>query len=161
MADTEQDALDALADASAGIAAGVRASLPGWAEERVGVIVAAWGRHDDDERERILTDARRAGQAAAERVGAEMDRLFALDPDEQRVTPLQIVRTAYREVTPVLANAGIPPVERDEFDERAFPDDAYGLVPASLRDLGGDALHDLQIRWGVARTTLHHLRRRS
>jgi hypothetical protein len=51
----------------------------------------------------------------------------------------------------VLAAAGIPPVERDEFLERSFPDDAYGVTPASLADLGDPDLGPLQLAWGLAK----------
>ena len=61
------------------------------------------------------------------------------------------MRSAYREPTAVLAAAGIPPVERDEFDERAWPDDRYGLVVHDLGDLGDDELAPLQFAWGLAK----------
>ncbi len=71
--------------------------------------------------------------------------------EAQRSTPLEIVRRAYREPTAVLAAAGIPPVERDEFAERAWPDDTYGLVVHGLGDLGDDDLAPLQMAWGMAK----------
>jgi hypothetical protein len=61
------------------------------------------------------------------------------------------VRTATRDVTGVLAAAGIPPVERDAFAERAFPDDLYDVTPATLSDLGDDELGPLQLAWGLAK----------
>ena len=46
--------------------------------------------------------------------------------------------------------AGVPPVVRDEFQMRRFPDDEYGLTPASLarprRQVG-----DLALAWGAAK----------
>ena len=61
------------------------------------------------------------------------------------------MRSAYREPTAVLDAAGIPPVERDEFDERAWPDDRYGLVSHDLGDLGDADLAPLQLAWGMAK----------
>jgi hypothetical protein len=54
-------------------------------------------------------------------------------------------------VTAVLEAAGIPPVERDEFAERMFPDDRYDVTPATLADLGDDDLGPLQLAWGLAK----------
>ena len=91
------------------------------------------------------------GATATARVVAELRALFALDPAAQRATPLEIVRSAYREPTAVLAAAGIPPVARDDFDERAWPDDRYGLVPRTLGDLGDPDLAPLHFAWGMAK----------
>ena len=76
----------------------------------------------------------------AVRTVAELRDFFATDPAWQRTTPLAIVRTLRREATSVLAAAGVPPVERDPFDTRSFPDHVYTLVPQSLADLGDDDL---------------------
>jgi hypothetical protein len=129
----------------------VARTLPGWVVTTVAFIADAWGRLDDDTRARLDADAVTAGEAAGARVVASLGAFFATPPDEQRTTPLEIVRTATREVTAVLAAAGIPPVERDAFAERAFPDDHYGVTPATLADLGDDDLGPLQLAWGLAK----------
>ncbi len=64
------------------------------------------------------------------------------------------MRTAYREPTAVLAAAGIPAVQRDAFDERAWPDDRYGLVPHTLGDLGDPDLAPLHLAWGMAKSAV-------
>jgi hypothetical protein len=133
------------------IVGGVRTCLPGWVERQVAGILAAWGRLDPGERERVVDEARSAGRAAAERVCAELDALFALEPGAQRTTPLEIVRSAYREPTAVLRAAGVPEVVRDGFHERAWPDDVYGLVPRTFADLGDDDLAPLHLAWGLAK----------
>ena len=79
---------------------------------------------------------------------------FAADPAAQGATPLEIVRSAYREPTAVLEAAGVPPVERDGFDERAWPDDRYGLVPRTLGDLGDPDLAPLMLAWGMAKAAV-------
>ena len=61
------------------------------------------------------------------------------------------MRSAYREPTAVLEAAGIPPVERSEFDERAWPDDRYGLVVHDLGALGDEDLAPLHFAWGMAK----------
>jgi hypothetical protein len=152
--DDEQRGLALLQEASDAILAGVERELPGWVERSVTHILDAWGRTLPDVRARADRDAVDAGRAATDRVVGELRALLALDAADQRSTPLEIVRHAYREPTLVLAAAGIPPVERDEFAERAWPDDTYGLVVHGLGDLGDDDLAPLQMVWGVAKAKL-------
>lgn len=134
------------------IVAGVERCLPGWVERQVERILDAWDRLSPDERDRVRVEARAAGAAATERVAGTLRELLTAEPDAQAATPLQIVRSAYREPTAVLAAAGVPPVVRDEFDERAWPDDRYGLVPRDLGDLGDERLAPLHLAWGLAKS---------
>ena len=147
----EQRNLRLLAESGATIAEGVEAELAGWVERQVARILDAWGRTDPSTRARAERAAVDAGRAATTRVGAELRALFALDPSEQRATPLEIVRGAYREPTAVLEAVGIPPVARSDFDERAWPDDRYGLVIHDLGDLGDTELAPLHFAWGMAK----------
>ena len=57
-------------------------------------------------------------------------------------------------------DAGVPPVTRDPFAQRAFPGDDYDLSPASLADVD-PALTDLGIAWGAAKAFEHKRRHRS
>jgi hypothetical protein len=149
--DDEEHALGLLREASTAIVAGVERDLPGWVQRSVTGILDAWGRAEPEVRVRAEREAVDAGRVASDRVLGELRSLFALDPAEQRATPLQIVRSAYREPTVVLARAGISPVERDEFAERAWPDDEYNLVIHGLGDLGDDELAPFQLAWGLAK----------
>jgi len=108
----------------------------------------------------VVRDARVAGERARVEVGAALRVLFAQDVDDQRVNPLAIVRGAVRYPTEVLRVAGVPPVVRDEFDERAFPDDLYALTPASFADVD-PALHEPGLLWGAAKAHAHLTRRRT
>ncbi len=157
--DDEQRGLALLHEASDAILGGVARELPGWVERSVTFILDAWGRTPPDVRERAERGALDAGRAATDRVVAELRSLFALDVEEQRSTPLEIVRRAYREPTAVLAAVGIPPVERDDFAERAWPDDTYGLVVHGLGDLGDEDLAPLQMAWGLAKAKVMRARR--
>jgi hypothetical protein len=152
-------ALARLDETGAAIVAGVERQLPGWARAQVERLLDAWGRAPADARVRAEAQSAEAGDAAARRVVAELRALFAVDPARQQATPLEIVRTAYREPTAVLAAAGVPPIVRDEFDERAWPDDDYGLVPRTLGDLGDPELAPLHLAWGMAKTTVLRARR--
>ncbi len=92
--------------------------------------------------------------AATRRVLADLRDLFDAPPAAQGVTPLQLVRRAVAEPTAVLAGAGVPPVARDAFEERALPDDRYDLAPRALRDLGDEALGPVQLAWGMAKAAV-------
>ena len=135
-------ALAMLREIGDAIVAGCRArgARRGWCG-RSTRILDAWGRLD-----RAAARARRAaarrGRARRGRAGRRPSsrRCSRTDPAEQRATPLEIVRDrvpgADRDRA---AAAGVPEVVRDPFDERAWPDDRYGLVPRTLGDLGDPA----------------------
>ena len=55
-------------------------------------------------------------------------------------------------LTKVLHAAGVPPVVRDEFAVRSFPDDDYDVTPAAFCDLD-HALHEPVLASGA--TTAH------
>jgi hypothetical protein len=155
----EARALARLDETGAAIVAGVERQVPGWARAQVDRLLDAWRRAPADARVRAEAQSAQAGAAAARRIVAELRALFAVDPAQQQATPLEVVRTAYREPTAVLAAAGVPPIVRDEFDERAWPDDDYGLVPRTLGDLGDPELAPLHLAWGMAKATVIRARR--
>jgi hypothetical protein len=155
----ETRALARLDEMGAAIVAGVDARVPAWARAQVERLLDAWGGASAVARTRAEVESAVAGEAAADRIVAELRALFTLDPEQQRATPLEIVRTAYREPTSVLDAAGVPPVVRDEFDERAWPDDVYGLVPRTLGDLGDPDLAPLHLAWGLAKAAVLRARR--
>jgi hypothetical protein len=125
-----------------------------WVLRAVTAIVEAYGRLDAATRAQTLAAARPAGDAAARRVASELRALFDLDPADQRVTPLEIIRSLRREATAVLQGAGIPEVERDTYDSRAFPDDIYGIVPKSVAELGDEALGGALLAWGIGKAKM-------
>ncbi len=112
----------------------------------------AWDRLGPEQRAAVDTRLQGAVGAATRRVGVELAALVATAPAAQRSTPLEVVRTAVREPTVVLAEAGVGAVARDEFEERSFPDDPYGLTPRTFADLGDDSLGPLHLVWGLAKT---------
>jgi hypothetical protein len=144
-----QEHATALADA-------IEAALPGWVERSVERVLVAWlGKADA----KVMARAGEAGEAAAANVGGAVRALLATDVDEQRTTPLTILRGAVRYPTAVLRDAGVPPVVRDEYQERAFPDDDYDLTPASFADVSPE-VGELGITWGAAKAMVHLNRRR-
>lgn len=107
----------------------------------------------------------RADAAAAARDGAcwTIERLrstLEVDVDAQRVNPLQVLREAVRFPSVVLSRAGVPPVVRDEYDERINPDDIYGIGPAHWNDID-ESLTEPGIVWGAAKASTVLQRRRA
>ena len=140
----------ALADA-------VEAALPSWVEGCVErVLVAGGGDADPD----VMAEASVAGRRAAEEVGRRVRELLALDVDDQRDTPLALLREAVGYPTGVLRRGGAPPVERDDFARRSFPADDYDLVPANLADIAPE-LAEPGLVWGAAKAHVHLTRRRA
>lgn len=125
--------------------------MPEWVEHSVRQRLVDWTGGADPE---AMTQAAAAGRQASEEVGAELRRLLAADVDEQWTNPLALLRGAVRFPTEVLRRAGVPPIVRDEFDERHFPDDDYGLAPRTFADVH-PSLHDLGLAWGAAKAHVH------
>ena len=133
----------ALADA-------IVAALPGWVERCVASRLPA---PDPAASEA----ARDAGRRAATEVGAEVRALLAADIDDQRTTPLALLRRAVRYPTEVLRAAGAPPVDRDPIQVRLMPDDLYDLSPANFADVD-PALAEPGLVWGAAKALAHRRR---
>ncbi|MEZ5181662.1 MAG: hypothetical protein R2702_07290 [Acidimicrobiales bacterium] len=153
---TNPDELELARHATA-LADGIERALPGWTEAAVARIADAW--RPGLARE-LAGEAAAAGRAAVADVAPRVRALLAADVDAQAQGPLALVREAVRHPTAVLAAAGVGPVVRDEFDERAFPDDVYGLAPAAFADLD-PALGELGLVWGAAKAHVVLRRRRA
>ena len=99
-----------------------------------------------------------AGLEAQQEVAAQLRALVAADVDAQRTTPLAVVRAAVVRTRPRCSTRpGVPPVPRDPFVSERFPDDPYGLTPASLAALDPE-LGELAIAWGAAKAMAHRRR---
>jgi hypothetical protein len=136
------------------LAEGISAALPTWVVGCVEAVMTAWAGSVPAE---VAVAAQQAGDRAQDEVGRLVSELLSLDIDEQRTTPLALARSAVRYPTAVLQAAGVPPVERDAFAEQAFPDDIYGLSPATLSDLDPE-LAEPGIAWGAAKAWEHRRR---
>ena len=86
-----------------------------------------------------------------------MRALLAADVDEQRTTPLTLLREAVVYPAAVLREGRVPPVERDEFSRTRLPDDDYDLAPATFADVD-PSLHELGLVWGAAKAWTHKQR---
>ena len=129
---------------------GVRSHLAAYLVSEAARVADAWGL-TATARARVDDELPGAAATATERVTAELTELLALDPADQRATPLEIVRSAVREPSEVLRAAGVSPVVRDELDERHLPGDVYDLTPRALGDLGDPDLGPELLAWGLAK----------
>lgn len=154
--DDADDAV-ALARYADALAVGVEAALGPWVERSVASVLDQWRPGQVSE---WADAAHRAGEAAVSDVGPRVRELLSADVDSQRTGPLALLREAVRHPTEVLAAAGVPPVVRDEFAERVFPADVYGLAPASFADLD-PALAEVALVWGAAKAHVILARRRA
>ncbi|MBV8385240.1 MAG: hypothetical protein JO155_00465 [Acidimicrobiia bacterium] len=136
---------------AAALADAIEAVLPSWVERSVVRVMTAWNGEVDDD---VRAAAAEAGQRAAAEVVPELRALLEADIDDQRTTPLSLLRAAVRYPTAVLENAGVPPVQRDEQQERLFPDDVYDLAPATFADVD-PALADAGMAWGASKAFQH------
>ncbi len=118
---------------------------------------AAVGEGDPEAQSEIERLAHDAGVQARDAVAAPLRAMLSADIDDQRTTPLALVRPLVAFATAVLSEAGVPPVVRDEFAESRFPDDEYGLTPASLAVLG-DEVGEMALVWGAAKAMAHRRR---
>lgn len=128
------------------LAAAVEAAVGPWVERCVRSVAEAHGGWTPG----LADAAATAGRAATAQVADELRTLLDLDVERQSTNPLAILRAASAHATAVLTGAGVPPVPRDEFARRAFPDDLYDLAPASFADVD-EALREPGLVWGAAK----------
>lgn len=153
----DDDDLRALGAYAEALADGIESALAPWVERLVVDRWSAWSGVEPDEG--VRSSARSAGVEAAAVIVPRVRALLALDIDEQRTGPLDIVRAAVPWPTAALASLGVPVPERDEFAVRMFPDDVYDLMPASFAELD-QTLLEAGIAWGAAKAHIHLARRR-
>lgn len=127
----------------------VESSLPGWAERCL-------LRRDPTTPPEAIRAAR---HAVVELVMPELRSLLLADIDEQRGSPLAIVRRAVAVPTALLSSRGVAPASRDAFAVERFPDDLYDLSPAAWSDLD-DSVTEPGLRWGAAKAFEHRRRHR-
>jgi hypothetical protein len=154
VADPGEDPDVTLAGYAEALADGVESALPVWVKGCVDRVVRAW---NGDVSRRVEAAAEAAAASARRDVGSAVRHLLMSDLDDQKTTPLAILRTAVRYPTAVLTALEVPPVERDRFSAEAFPDDVYDLSPSSLADISPE-LADVGIAWGAAKAFVHRRR---
>lgn len=135
------------------LAEAMNIAIERWLSHQLAVRLEASGRANDD-------TYQRAEQLAAETavaVAAQIQQLAATPIDLQATTPLSIVRSALQPATALLSDSQVPPAVRDSDDVARFPDDTFGLTPASFADIDLE-LASVAVEWGAAKAWLHKQR---
>ena len=102
-------------------------------------------------------DARAVGVTVASNLSPRLIELLSSDIDDQRQSPLALVRRHMYPLTAHLAELRASPAVRDPYDEEAFPADVFALGPKAWSDLGDD-VSDAGLRWGAAKAMAHRRR---
>ena len=148
----------ALAEYAATLADAIDDALPGWVVRCVTHVTQVQTGSAPAPQE--MEAAHQAGQRALSDTGGRIRVLLLADVDQQKTTPLALLREAVRYPTEVLAQAGIAPVARDPFAAEAFPQDVYDLSPANFADIAPE-LAEPGLAWGAAKAFVHKRRHRS
>lgn len=136
------------------LATQIENALPGWVRR------AAQSRLSPNQQAALSPDIERAAADVANEVGSAARRLLGQDIDQQRTTPLAIIREAVGPVNAVLVAAGVAEVGRDGDARRLHPHDVYDLTPGSYLDLGQE-VQDASLMWGAAKAHIHIQRRKA
>lgn len=132
----------------------ILSAIPGWVQQCVGRYLSP------AQQERWQTEVLNAGIQAVEELAEPLRTLLAADIDQQRTTPLTIVRGGVSYAAGVLTDAGVPHARRDADAVRLHPDDVYDLTPGGYLDLG-QSVQDASLMWGAAKAHVHIQRRKA
>ncbi len=128
--------------------------LPRWIRESLGKFL------DPDQLLELQSETEAAEREASTHVMIQLRSFLDQDIDQQRTTPLAILRQTVPLVTKILHQAGVPSVNRDRDAARLHPEDWYDLTPASYGDFG-DEVQQASLLWGAAKAHIHIQRRRA
>ena len=106
--------------------------LPQWIRESFGRFL------DQDQVIELQQQTEAAEREVSSQLMVQLRRFLEQDIDQQRTTPLAILRQAVPVVTTILHQVGVPHVNRDRDAARLHPDDWYDLTPASYADFGDE-----------------------
>lgn len=126
-------------------------AYPGWLRTRIHALVGDRAGASDAV-ERTVTQS-------TEWVADALTTLLASDPEKQRDNPLHVLRSASRFANQTLASMEVGTPQRDEFEQRAMPEDTYAIGPLAWIDLG-QLVHEAGIEWGAWKAAVIISRRR-
>lgn len=147
----DQERLQAYAE---DLAKQIDVGLPEWIRESLGRFLG------QDQLLELQGETEAAEREASTQLMVQLRRFLDQDIDQQRTTPLAILRQAVPLVTRILQQAGVPHANRDRDAARIHPDDYYDLTPASYGDFGDD-VQQASLLWGAAKAHIHIQRRKS
>lgn len=144
---------DSATDPAEALLTAARGVVPGWLR-RVTVEAGVRGGVDVVRIEPHLDEM--VDRAAADLL-ARLADLLGTDVDEQRTTPLTLLREAVGEPTRLLLELGAVPPSSPDADR--FPDDVYRIGPAAWSDVD-PSLHEPGLMWGAWKAMTILARRR-
>lgn len=116
-------------------------AIPAWLEKCVRSVVQQQGLNTQDLDAKVATFVKQVTPV----ITAELnDSVTGVRADN----PLSVFRRAVAFPTLLLAELGAVAVSRDQFSMESFPNDVYGLSPATWSDID-QSLHDPGIIWGA------------
>lgn len=144
---------EAASDPAAMLLDSARRVVPAWLRRIT--IEAGWRCGADTAKleQRIDTVVERASRDLIERLAD----LLGTDVDDQRTTPLSLLRASVREPTQLLHELGAVPPSSPDADR--FPDDDFRLGPATWSDVD-PSLHEPGLTWGAWKAMTVLARRR-
>lgn len=122
-----------------------------WAEQSMRAVFHGAHVPIDDE---IATRINVVQTEVVDQVGQAFHALMNTDIDQQRTTPLEVIRAAVPLCTALLADYNLAPVQRDSFAQQQFPGDLYGLTPHHISDID-ESLREPALVWGAAKAHVH------
>ena len=125
----------------------VISALPTWSREVLNTRVGPTSGASDSEVLGLLVNW----------IEAPLTDLLTADIDAQRESPLALLRALITPLTDILRSLGATEVERDPYDNEAFPNDVYALGPRAWSDFG-ESVGDAGLRWGAAKAMAHRRR---
>ncbi len=105
----------------------------------------------------VIDEATERAMAA---VVPQLQALLDTDIDEQRTTPLAVLRGLVPFAAEVLDEADAPTRARDADAIALHPDDHHDLTPGGFADFG-EAVQTAGLTWGAAKAHVHLARRRA
>lgn len=131
----------------------VAAALPSWLEYQLAL------RLDHSVIDDNRTEIDRQVGHIAEACVAELTELVMLPFENQRTSPLAVLRSVVAPLTDLLAALGAEPSERDQAAIDLHPSDVFDLTPGAFAEFGED-VGDAGLRWGAAKAFVHLRSRR-
>ncbi len=130
-----------------------KAAVPRWIEQQISQ------RLPDPIDKQTSQQIQQLAAEASTHIVAELEILVFTDIDQQRTTPLSILRQLVSTVTEVLDKHDTQRPRRDSQKAALYPDDIYDVTPANFAAFGAD-MHEAGIAWGAAKAYEHLHRRR-
>ncbi len=135
----------------------VISSVSGWITKQVAEIASM---SIDETSKEFVSALAEVAEHTLHVVSRDLLVLLATDVDAQQSNPLHVLRASTSSATRLLQTFGATPARRDEYEERAMPNDLFSIGPLTWRDLG-EEVHDAGISWGAWKAATILTRRRA